>query len=81
MPLWTVGLTDGEDERVEAEMLATQGGALLALSGDGLMMRAWAPGQWCTVRHLTGVEAHPAGRGHGNATPGHDAVLVRLPNG
>ncbi len=60
MPIWTVQITDGEDERIEAGLLATQGGALVALSEDGLLTRAWAPGQWRTVRQVTGVDAHPA---------------------
>ncbi len=60
MPIWTVQITDGEDEKIEAGLLATQGGALVALAEDGLLTRAWAPGQWRTVRQVTGVDAHPA---------------------
>ncbi len=73
MPIWTVQVTDGEDETVEAELLATEGGALVALSEDGLLMRAWAPGQWRTVRQVTGVDAHPASQ----SMP--DQVLIGLP--
>ena len=83
MPLWTVQLTDGEVEEVEAGLLATEGGALMALSDDGLMVRAWAPGRWQTVRHVMGADAHPAGRDRGKAgqAQGRDAVLVELPRG
>ena len=59
MPIWTVQITDGEDEKIEAGLLATEGGALVALSEDGLLTRAWGPGQWRTVRQVTGVDAHP----------------------
>ena len=83
MPLWTVQLTDGEDEEVEAGLLATEGGALVALSDDGLMVRAWAPGRWQTVRQVTGADAHPAGRDRGKAghRQGRDAILIDLPRG
>ena len=74
MPIWTVGTTEGLDERIEADLLTTEGGALLALSDEGLMLRAWAPGQWRTVGHLTGRDAHPAGTAHT-----HDSVVVGLP--
>jgi hypothetical protein len=60
--MWTVGRADGVDEQIEADMLATESGALVALSEDGLLLRAWAPGQWRTVGHVTGVAAHPAGK-------------------
>src|SRR3712207_7649184 len=46
-----------QDERVEAWMLATESGALIAFSEEGLVLRAWAPGQWRTVRALEAVEA------------------------
>jgi hypothetical protein len=62
MSMWTVGRADGVDEQVEADMLATESGALVALTDDGLLLRAWAPGQWRTAGHLTGVAAHPAGK-------------------
>jgi hypothetical protein len=62
MPMWTVRTADGEDERIEAELLATDGGALVALSEAGLLLSAWAPGQWRRVRHVTGAGAPPAGR-------------------
>ncbi len=57
MPAWTVQVAEDHDERVEAEMLATEAGALIAFSEEGLVLRAWAPGQWRTVRHLEPVEA------------------------
>ncbi|HYX97903.1 MAG TPA: hypothetical protein VE823_22835 [Geodermatophilus sp.] len=56
-------VADDHDERVEAEMLATEAGALIAFSGEGLVLRAWAPGQWRTVRHLEAVEAFRGGAG------------------
>ena len=74
MPIWTVGTAEGQDERVEADLLTTEGGALLALSDEGLLLRAWAPGQWRTVGHLAGREAHPAGTAHT-----HDPVVIGLP--
>lgn len=52
MPVWTIQSTGGDEEWVEAGMLATESGALVALSLDGLILRAWAPGQWLTVRHV-----------------------------
>ena len=61
MPIWTVQVVDGDDERVDAELLGTDGGALVALSAEGLMLRAWAAGHWQTVRLLTGPDAHPSG--------------------
>ena len=54
MPIWTVTSTGGGDEQVEAGMLATESGALVALSLEGLILRAWAPSQWLTVRHVAG---------------------------
>jgi muconolactone delta-isomerase len=62
MPMWTVARADGMDEQVEADALATESGALVALAEDGLLLRAWAPGQWQTVGQVTGVAAHPAGK-------------------
>jgi hypothetical protein len=62
MPMWTVRMADGEDEKVEAELLSTDGGTLVALSEEGLLLRAWAAGQWRTVRLVTGPDAHPSGR-------------------
>ena len=50
-----------QDERIEADLLTTEGGALLALSDEGLMLRAWAPGQWRTVGHVTGRVGHRVG--------------------
>ena len=52
MPVWTVRIDDGDDEQVEADLLATEGGALVALSEEGLMVRAWAPGHWRTARQV-----------------------------
>ena len=56
MPVWAIQSTGGGEERVEAGMLATESGALVALSVEGLILRAWAPGQWSTVRHLEGAD-------------------------
>ncbi len=64
MPVWTVRTAGGEDERVEAELLATEGGALIALSDEGLISRAWAPGHWRTVRQVESRGAHPTGNGN-----------------
>jgi hypothetical protein len=61
MSIWTVRTAEGREERVEADLLTTEGGALVALSEEGLLLRAWAPGQWRTVGHVTGRDAHPAG--------------------
>jgi len=74
MPIWTVGIAEGEDERSEADLLATESGALVAFSEDGVLLRAWAPGQWRTVGHVTGVDAHPAGK-----SPSGRKVVVGLP--
>ena len=76
MPVWAVQSADGENEQVEAGLLATEGGALVALSEEGLMLRAWAAGQWRTVRHVHGVHAHPAG-----TAEGRDHHLIGLPRG
>ncbi|WP_100500205.1 hypothetical protein [Geodermatophilus chilensis] len=61
MPAWTVQVAEDQDERVEAGMLATEAGTLIAFSEEGLVLRAWAPGQWRTVRHLETAEALPGG--------------------
>jgi hypothetical protein len=53
-------------------MLVTESGALIALSPDALVIQAWAPGQWLTVRHVEGAEPHPASAFEEN-------VLVGLP--
>jgi hypothetical protein len=74
MPIWTVQITDGEDEKIEAGLLATESGALVALSEDGLLTRAWAPGQWRTVRQVTGVDAHLASQSNEK-----DKFLIGLP--
>ncbi|MBM7805217.1 hypothetical protein JOD57_001054 [Geodermatophilus bullaregiensis] len=74
MPIWTVQSTDGGDEKIEAGLLATESGALVALSEDGLLTRAWAPGQWRTVRQVTGVDTHPA-----RQTNEADELLIGLP--
>jgi hypothetical protein len=75
MPIWTVQSTDGGDEEIEAGLLATESGALVALTEDGLLTRAWAPGQWRTVRQATGVRPHPAPR----RPKDQDDLLVGLP--
>jgi hypothetical protein len=73
MPVWTVQNAGGEDELVEAGLLVTESAALVALSEEGLMMRAWAPGQWRTVRYT-----------HGNSpserTSGTGSVLAGVPS-
>ena len=76
MPVWTVQSAGGQDERVEAGLLATEGGALVALTEEGLMLGAWAPGQWQTVWHVSGADPHPKD----TANPG-DTVLLGLPRG
>ena len=63
MPAWTVQVADDQDERVEAGMLATEAGTLIAFSEEGLVLRAWAPGQWRTVRHLEAAEVFRGGVG------------------
>ena len=73
MSMWTVAQADGAEEQIEADVLTTESGALVALSDDGLLLRAWAPGQWRTVGHVTGLAAHPAGKG------GRDSVVVGMP--
>ena len=62
--VWLIQTADGTEERIEAGMLTIEGGALVALSLEGVLTRAWAPGGWQMVRLLSGVEAHPAGKGH-----------------
>jgi hypothetical protein len=76
MPAWTVQVAEDHDERVEAEMLATEAGALIAFSEEGLVVRAWAPGQWRTVRRLE--EAEELRSGEAGA---RDDVLSWLPRG
>ncbi|MGY1689513.1 hypothetical protein [Geodermatophilus sp. SYSU D01105] len=71
MPVWTVRIAVGDEERVEAEMLATEGGALVALAEDGLLVRAWAPGEWRTARHVDTDPLDPMRDG--------DGILVGLP--
>ncbi|PRY47888.1 hypothetical protein LY71_11167 [Geodermatophilus tzadiensis] len=73
MPIWTVRTTGGEDEEIEAGLLATESGALVALSQDGLLTRAWAPGQWRTVRQVADAGNHPV--------DAEDALLIGLPRG
>jgi hypothetical protein len=74
MSMWTVGRADGVDEQIEADVLATESGALVALAEDGLLLRAWAPGQWRTAGRVTGMAAHPAGKATGSGP-----VVVGLP--
>jgi hypothetical protein len=62
MPTWIVQIASVDEERIEAGVLATESGTLVALSDEGLLLRAWAPGSWRTVRHVTGADAHPAGK-------------------
>jgi|1186.fasta_scaffold618547_2 hypothetical protein len=75
MQIWTVKTASGEEERVEAELLAAEGGALIAFSDRALIVRAWAPGQWQTVRHITGMEAHPSSQPRSGA----NNVVIGLP--
>jgi hypothetical protein len=56
-------------------MLATEAGSLIAFSDEGLVLRAWAPGQWRTVRHLETAEAFRGG------VDGRADVLTWLPRG
>lgn len=68
MPIWTVQDVTGEVETIEAELLATEGGALVALGDDGLLARAWGSGSWRSVRLVDATDIEPA-----------DPVLVGLP--
>jgi hypothetical protein len=77
MPQWTVQMAGGDDERVDAGMLAMEGGALVALSEEGLVVGAWAPDQWRRVRLVAGAQAHPAGRDADVQL--EDNVVVGLP--
>jgi hypothetical protein len=79
MSQWTVQIADGEDERVEAGMLAMEGGALVALSDEGLVIGAWAPDQWRRVRLVTCAEDRPAGRVTAADVQLEDNVVVGLP--
>jgi hypothetical protein len=76
MHVWTVQLAGGEEDRVEAALLAADGGALIALSEEGIVVRAWAPGHWRTAEVVSGVDAHPAGKANRK-----EPVLVSLPRG
>jgi hypothetical protein len=76
MPVWTVEVAGGGSETVEAGLVGTEFGALVALSDDGLVLCAWAPGQWKAVRLLEDAAPRPTiPRPAGNA----DTVLVGLP--
>ena len=75
MPSWTVQVAQDQDERVEAGMLLTESGALIAFSEDGVVLRAWAPGQWRTVRALEVVHALQGGADSTND------VLTWMPRG
>jgi hypothetical protein len=80
MPLWTVQTVDGQEHQAEAGMLVTEGGSLLALSEDGLLMHAWAPGHWRAVQLVNGVQAQPADREVSEARDdSRDNVLIGLP--
>ena len=76
MPAWTVQIREDTDERVEAGMMATDAGALIAFSEEGLVLRAWAPGQWRTVRRLEEAEGLC-----GVESGARDDVLSWLPRG
>jgi hypothetical protein len=58
MPVWTVQVAGGEDETVEAGLLVTESGSLLAISADGLLLSAWAPGRWDRVRCVSHTNAN-----------------------
>lgn len=75
MPVWSVEIAGGNDEVVEAGLLATEGGALVALSPEGLVVRAWAPGRWETVRCLVGLEMSEP-----NVTDDVEPVVFGLPS-
>lgn len=75
MPVWSVEIAGGNDEVVEAGLLATEGGALVALSPEGLVVRAWAPGHWETVRCLVGLEVSEP-----NVTDDVEPVVFGLPS-
>ena len=81
MPLWTVQRADGDHDQVAAGMLAMEGGALLALSDDGLLVQAWPLDQWRTVRLAAAADAAPLGPGADAnvADDFGDTVLVGLP--
>src|SRR3954452_6844144 len=74
MPVWTVQIAGGEDETVEAGMLVTESGALVAMSEECSILRAWAPGQWRTVRQVDSVGTFPTGNGKTS-----ENVLVGIP--
>ena len=74
MPVWAVQIAGGEQEQVEAGLLATEAGALVALSEAGLLLRAWAPGQWRTVRYVDDAGLCPP-----DPVGGDRGVLVGLP--
>ena len=74
MPVWSVQMAGG-DETVEAGLLATEGGALVALSPEGLVVRAWAPGHWEGVTCLVGLEASEP-----NVTDDVESVVFGLPS-
>ena len=76
MPVWRVQVAGNEDETVTAELVATDSGSLVALSAEGLLLRAWAPGQWRTVRHVGNECVDPVDRATGG-----DRVLIGFPRG
>src|SRR3954465_13570758 len=68
MPVWTVQISGGENEQVEAWALATEAGALVALGEDGLLVQARRPGQGRTGPPRRPAGASPRRRARG-ATP------------
>jgi hypothetical protein len=76
MPTWTVQDSEGRDETIEAGLVATEGGALVALSDDGLLTRAWAPGHWRGARRIGDVSLPDSTDEDDEAG---DRVLVGLP--
>ena len=77
MPIWSVQDTQGGDETIEAGLVATEGGALVALTDDGLLSRAWAPGHWRDVRRLCDASG-PAPGAEDDSVPS-DGILGGLP--
>src|SRR3954465_14000844 len=69
MPIWTVSTGQHDEERIEADLLTTEGGALVALSEEGLLLRAWAPGEGGAGGPARGGGGGRSARGGGSAPP------------
>jgi hypothetical protein len=61
VPVWTVEIGDGA-VRIDAAVVATEHGVLVVIDDEGMVERAYAPGEWRTVRRGDGRESHPAGK-------------------